>query len=295
MSARTAAERRHRRIRRLVDELSLEPRAIRSLAQLAEEVGSSPRTLQRVLPAGFSVWRRQYMLTWAIEKLASGETVGAVALGAGYGSPGAFSSAFGELMGMPPREARRAFKAVAWLSGTRRWDVVFEDPAKAQRWSRRDTQSAVTLLETWHGDRITDLGDLVLKNVTPPTVQLWVRDARIRLFDSPDEVLARDGWTDSAGRFHSAAERHAAWLRELPRGAASQALDDVRRRHAHEHLRGKERDAVLASFDGTPLTHLESGLPGSSRRTEARLERGLRRLMPLVSAAFEDWAVGRNP
>jgi AraC-like DNA-binding protein len=76
------------------------------IAELARRVGLSTRTLERrfAQETGMTVgrWRRQARLLDALRRLASGQTVKAVAQEAGYGSPSAFVSAFRSTFGVTP-------------------------------------------------------------------------------------------------------------------------------------------------------------------------------------------------
>jgi AraC-like DNA-binding protein len=75
-------------------------------AGLARSVGLGTRTLERRFREetgmGPAAWRRQHGLLRAMEKLAGGGAVKAVAAGAGYASPSAFVAAFREAFGSTP-------------------------------------------------------------------------------------------------------------------------------------------------------------------------------------------------
>ena len=77
-----------------------------SLAQLARASGASARTLMRLFPAEtgltFRAWQRQLRLLVALEELAEGRQVTAVALDLGYATPSAFIAAFRHALGSTP-------------------------------------------------------------------------------------------------------------------------------------------------------------------------------------------------
>jgi AraC-like DNA-binding protein len=75
-------------------------------AALARAAGIGQRTLERRFRAetglGPAAWRRQRGLLTALEKLAAGEPVKAVAAAAGYAAPSAFVAAFRAAFGITP-------------------------------------------------------------------------------------------------------------------------------------------------------------------------------------------------
>lgn len=105
------------RVRRLVEKLESDPSDRRALAALARGTGASARTLQRLFRAetgmSFQVWRRQRRLRHALERLASGASVTAVALEAGYQSVSAFVSVFRRTFGQTPGRYFRAPSTLA--------------------------------------------------------------------------------------------------------------------------------------------------------------------------------------
>jgi AraC-like DNA-binding protein/quercetin dioxygenase-like cupin family protein len=80
--------------------------AAESIDRLAEAVGLSGRSLERRFheETGMSPgrWRRQYRMLAALERLAAGMPIKAVAAMAGYGGPSAFVAAFRNSFGTTP-------------------------------------------------------------------------------------------------------------------------------------------------------------------------------------------------
>ena len=78
----------------------------RGLADWARGAGASARTLARLFRKEtgmtFGAWRQRRRLQAAIERLAAGEPVTAVALDLGYGSPSAFITMFRRMLGSTP-------------------------------------------------------------------------------------------------------------------------------------------------------------------------------------------------
>ncbi len=95
------------RIRRLTDAISADPAVARPLKEWARVLGMSERSLIRKFNAEtgmtFRQWRRQARLLGALERLAAGEPVTAVAFAIGYDSVSAFIAAFREVFGETPR------------------------------------------------------------------------------------------------------------------------------------------------------------------------------------------------
>lgn len=81
------------------------------LASLLAEAGMSRRTAERVFhrETGLSParWRRIFQLSGAIELLDKGFSIEDVAAQTGYGSRSAFTSAFGQLLGVSPGTIKR--------------------------------------------------------------------------------------------------------------------------------------------------------------------------------------------
>lgn len=83
----------------------------RGLEAWGRLVGASTRTLSRLFQAefgtSFALWRQQARVFAAMPRLREGEAVARVAADLGYGSAGAFATAFRRLTGYSPRELRR--------------------------------------------------------------------------------------------------------------------------------------------------------------------------------------------
>ena len=94
------------RARRLASLLRADPANREPLAVLAERVGSSARTIERLFrkEAGmsFGSWRQRQRLLTAMEHLAYGESVTNVALDVGYESASSFVAAFRSMFGTTP-------------------------------------------------------------------------------------------------------------------------------------------------------------------------------------------------
>jgi AraC-like DNA-binding protein len=94
------------RLGRLAAALRAEPGDNRTLAAWGRAVGASSRTLargfQRETGLGFRAWRQQVRLLAALERLAAGESVTAVALELGYETPSAFVAMFRRALGTSP-------------------------------------------------------------------------------------------------------------------------------------------------------------------------------------------------
>lgn len=95
------------RLKRVTDALSRDLGRRAGLDAWAKKAGASARTLARlfVKETGltFSAWRQQARLLKALEWLARGKPVTAIALDLGYESPSAFSAMFRGALGQPPR------------------------------------------------------------------------------------------------------------------------------------------------------------------------------------------------
>jgi AraC-like DNA-binding protein len=94
------------RLGRLSAALRADPSDGRSLQAWGRAVGASSRTLarlfQRETGMGFRAWRQQVRLLAALERLAAGESVTAVALELGYETPSAFVAMFRRALGTSP-------------------------------------------------------------------------------------------------------------------------------------------------------------------------------------------------
>lgn len=101
------------RLQKLVAILMENPAESRTMTELAKNVGTSARNLSRLFKSEtgmtFGKWRQQRRLMAAIEKLAEGTSVTAVALDMGYESVSAFISMFRQVLGVTPS---RYFKEV---------------------------------------------------------------------------------------------------------------------------------------------------------------------------------------
>ncbi len=98
---------RDRRARRLARALLADPAQPVPLDRLAAGVGASRRTLERLFLAetGMTIgqWRGRLRLVRAVEQLAAGQPVTAVAGALGYATPSAFTAMFRAQLGEPPR------------------------------------------------------------------------------------------------------------------------------------------------------------------------------------------------
>ena len=94
------------RLKRITDRLAVEPGIRAGLDAWAKKAGASARTLARlfVKETGltFGAWRQQARLLKALEWLAEGRPVTAIALDLGYESPSAFIAMFRRAFGVPP-------------------------------------------------------------------------------------------------------------------------------------------------------------------------------------------------
>lgn len=95
-----------RRLRALCQALLDNPAANLTLAEWAERVGASERTLARLFRAelglSFGGWRQQLRLSRAAALVAQGRSLAAVAAELGYASPSAFGAMFRRAFGVPP-------------------------------------------------------------------------------------------------------------------------------------------------------------------------------------------------
>ena len=86
----------------MLDDLSRE----HSLEALSSMAGLSPRTARRLFSASLGIslaeWRQQALLLWAIDLLAQGKSVSAVADALGYASPSNFIAMFRAAFGVTP-------------------------------------------------------------------------------------------------------------------------------------------------------------------------------------------------
>jgi AraC-like DNA-binding protein len=108
------------RLRRIADELTADPSNRATIAEWARLVAMSKRTLFRLIlretGMSFGRWRQQFQIMVALERLAAGEAVQAVAFDLGYESASAFITMFKKALGQPPGKylaARQTRIAVA--------------------------------------------------------------------------------------------------------------------------------------------------------------------------------------
>ncbi|MDE1930863.1 MAG: helix-turn-helix transcriptional regulator [Alphaproteobacteria bacterium] len=94
------------RLRRVCDAIERDPAQTHTLAGWGRVAGAAPRTLARLFRAqtgmSFGAWRQQARLLAALDRLATGEPVTAVALDLGYQSPSAFTCMFRRALGTSP-------------------------------------------------------------------------------------------------------------------------------------------------------------------------------------------------
>ena len=94
------------RARRVADEIERNPGAARPARDVARGSGASQRTIERLFRAetgmSFRGWRQQFRLGRALEMLAAGDSVTAVAFDSGYAGVSAFVAAFKATFGQTP-------------------------------------------------------------------------------------------------------------------------------------------------------------------------------------------------
>ena len=87
-----------------------EPSAHATIDDWARKLAMSRRAFTRAFRRetglSFAEWRRQAAVLQAVERITGGETITAIALDLGYGSPAAFSSMFRRVLGVPPKNIR---------------------------------------------------------------------------------------------------------------------------------------------------------------------------------------------
>ncbi|MGO3741154.1 AraC family transcriptional regulator [Kerstersia sp.] len=95
-----------RRLRRVCETLLRDPGSRLPMSHWTGLAGISQRTLTRLFPRetglSYRAWRQQLLLLAALERLAAGRTVGAVALDLGYASASAFGAMFLRQVGVSP-------------------------------------------------------------------------------------------------------------------------------------------------------------------------------------------------
>ena len=99
-------EPKDRRLRIITAALRVSPSSNETLDDWAARVGASSRTLARLFlketKLTFALWRQQLRLLVALEALAHGESVTAVALDVGYQDTSAFIAMFRQALGVTP-------------------------------------------------------------------------------------------------------------------------------------------------------------------------------------------------
>jgi AraC-like DNA-binding protein len=97
---------RDHRALRIANRLERQPGDMRAARDLVRGSGASPRTIERLFRSetgvSFGAWRHQLRLGRALELLARGESVTAVAIESGYAGTSAFVSAFKASFGRTP-------------------------------------------------------------------------------------------------------------------------------------------------------------------------------------------------
>ncbi len=95
-----------KRLRALCEAVLRAPSERATLAEWAEDIGASERTVARLfrdeLGLSYQQWRQQAILAHALPLLTRGLSVGAVAAASGYASDSAFSAMFKAAMGQSP-------------------------------------------------------------------------------------------------------------------------------------------------------------------------------------------------
>ncbi len=86
-----------------------------TIGQWAKRVGMSERSLFRLVPLetgmSFGRWRQQFQIMFALERMAEGHAVQAVAYDLGYESASAFITMFKKVLGQPPAQFLASRKA----------------------------------------------------------------------------------------------------------------------------------------------------------------------------------------
>lgn len=104
-------EPRDRRLAEICAHIQLHPDDATTLAQFAQQLDCSERTLHRLFMQetgmSFTRWRHQAKLSLALEWLAQGRSILDIALDLGYQNQGAFSAMFRKYFGKPPSHYAR--------------------------------------------------------------------------------------------------------------------------------------------------------------------------------------------
>ncbi|MFO7857785.1 MAG: helix-turn-helix transcriptional regulator [Ectothiorhodospiraceae bacterium] len=94
------------RARAVCERLQQSPGDNQTLAEWSRETGASERTLARLFRSetgmSFGLWRQQLRLNSAVERLAEGESVTAIAMELGYDTTSSFIAAFKRVFGVTP-------------------------------------------------------------------------------------------------------------------------------------------------------------------------------------------------
>jgi AraC-like DNA-binding protein len=108
-------------LRAILQALQAAPGDDRSLAEWAQQVNMTPRTLertcQRELGMALGEWRQRLRFTCAIDALDAGRTVQHIAYNLGYSTPSAFIAMFRRMAGTTPEQYRRQRHSAADRSG----------------------------------------------------------------------------------------------------------------------------------------------------------------------------------
>lgn len=111
------------RIRPLVEAMIANPSSKDPARVWAARYGLSERTMSRIFMQDFGmswgIWRRQLLVTLALQRMAKGSSVQTVALSLGYESASSFIAMFKRTLGKPPGQylAERHAKSLRWGEG----------------------------------------------------------------------------------------------------------------------------------------------------------------------------------
>ncbi|MBB2947211.1 AraC-like DNA-binding protein [Actinoplanes lutulentus] len=166
--------------REVADELLRNPALDLTVAEWAERVLSSPRTLLRDFRAdtglSFEQWRLRCRLNAAVEYLAAGYGAGRVAARVGFATPNGFARAFKQQYGQTPHEFGRDLSVRPVASGLTHRAVAARQADDLMRIVRAETTPAVpdmlpaartpshtnnvhVLIWTYRGSGYLDIGD----------------------------------------------------------------------------------------------------------------------------------------
>jgi AraC-like DNA-binding protein len=99
---------RDRRLVKLCESLIHDPGDASTLAEWADRVGATPRTLSRLFQSeigmSFMMWRQQLRIVGAVPRLIDGEKICDIAASLGYGAQSAFTVMFKRVTGKLPSE-----------------------------------------------------------------------------------------------------------------------------------------------------------------------------------------------